>query len=245
MVARDEQRSCRGRNTGGAGEFRAVYGAGYVGVGHPFKLAIFPVQAPIVTDEDASGLGYNDEGIDMLALHIALPCVRNDTGLWLEFGAEDEDAMRIISAYRQAQRSDGLVYGFDEPGSGETHRSGKRVTRAHGLSSATSSLPIVAYVPDSPVAYAGPPRPASPLVSWAWGPINETLPPFLRGPNGAKPLSFVHMQLATHTEDDELMELPHSGAGTAHGSTVRAIEHRNELADHVLLGLSSRLAPGT
>lgn len=79
----------------------------------------------MVTDEDVMGAGYNDEGVDVFALHISLPCVHNDTGLWLEFGAEDGTSARILSAYRQAQRpqGDGRVYGFDDAGSGETpHR---------------------------------------------------------------------------------------------------------------------------
>jgi len=60
-------------------------------------------QAPVVTDEDAAGPGYDELGVDVLALHIALPCVRNDTGLWLEYGAGDGTAMRILAAYRQVR----------------------------------------------------------------------------------------------------------------------------------------------
>ena len=45
-----------------------------------FPSPLTRVQAPVVADDEAAGLGYNEEGVDVLALHIALPCVRNDTG---------------------------------------------------------------------------------------------------------------------------------------------------------------------
>jgi len=111
---------------------------------------------------------------DRFALAVGLPCVRDDEGLWLEFGVSSGTTMRIISSYRAHRRSaPPPVYGFDW---------------FQGLPSSSGIWNKGSYA----MAGQEPPFASSSVVQWEVGLFNETLPPFLHRHKHER-ISFLHI----------------------------------------------------
>ena len=124
-------------------------------------------------------------GFDALG---ALPCVKRDDGLWLEFGVYRGGTISRISKFRNRTRGKSAplphpTYGFDSfQGLPETWRSAKGATRSAGL--ARGAFSLQGRPPFAADGYA---------LQWVVGWFNETLPRFLAGPHRAHHVAFLHV----------------------------------------------------
>ena len=119
--------------------------------------------------------------LDYSSLEVALPCTRQNDGLWLEFGVYTGRTIKLMARYRTATRGGGVVYGFDSfKGLPENWTN-------------TGTLNPDKYTKRGSFSLGGkPPFPETEHIKWVQGWYNETLPPFLAGRPGWS-LSLLHI----------------------------------------------------
>eukprot|EP00965_Chrysotila_dentata_P032395 1080024-Pleurochrysis_carterae.AAC.1 len=118
-------------------------------------------------------------GSDHHSLLVSMPCVRQDDGLWLEFGVYRGNTIRMMDTFRSAHGG-GSVYGFDS---------------FQGLPEKWQNSAPVSTRFTSKGAFnlqGRPPFAETSTIKWVRGWYNESLPPFLAAHSG-RDLSLVHI----------------------------------------------------